>query len=113
MARNDVRLVLDSEALREVLRGPEVVAALESVAEEIATLARARHLRTRDGRPLPIAVIRESPTDRGAVTVAVTHPAGVGMEARHGVLRQAAQAAGLTVSGLDATGKAGTRRRRR
>lgn len=113
MARNDVRVVLDSEALAEVLRGPEVQALVEGKAQEVANVVRSRGYRVRDGRPLPVEVITEDPTDRAAVTVAITHPAGVGMEARHGVLRRAAEAAGLVVSGLDTTTKTKTKAKRR
>ncbi|MEV6609902.1 hypothetical protein [Kutzneria sp. NPDC051319] len=113
MARNGVRVVLDPEGIKEVLRGPEVRAQLDAVAEEMVALIRARGLRTRDGRPLPVEIIAEDSTDRAAVTVAIPHPAGVGMEARHGVLRQAAQAAGLTVIGLDPHRKARTQSRKK
>ncbi|MFI9381232.1 hypothetical protein [Kutzneria sp. NPDC052558] len=114
MARNDVRVVLDSGALAEVLRSPEIQTLITGKAGEVANLVRARGYRVRDGRPLPVEVITEAPTDRAAATVAITHPAGVGMEARHGVLRRAAEAAGLEVIGLDAKAKtkANTTRRR-
>jgi hypothetical protein len=46
--------------------------------------------------------VEERDTDRAAVSVAITHPAGTGMEARHGLLRLAAEAAGL-----DATDETG------
>ena len=39
--------------------------------------------------------------DRVGVTVAVRHPAGIGMEARYGLLKRAAEATGLEVTGLD------------
>jgi hypothetical protein len=110
MPSGDVRVVLDSAALAEVLRGPEVRALLEAKAEEVAATARARGLRVRDGQPLPVEVIPEAPTDRAAVSVAIPHAAGVGMEARHGVLRRAAEAAGLDVSGLDTPAKVKTSR---
>jgi hypothetical protein len=105
MPSGNVRVVLDSAALAEVLRGPEVRALLDAKAEEVAAAARARGLRVRGGAPLPVEVIPEAPTDRAAVSVGIPHAAGVGMEARHGVLRRAAEAAGLDVIGLDAKAK--------
>jgi hypothetical protein len=97
-------LRLDHAGIAEILRSDGFRDAARQAAEEVADQVRARDLRTHDGTPLPVEVREESDTDRAAVSVAVPHPAGVGMEARHGVLRRAAEAVGLDPLGLDGEG---------
>ncbi len=74
---------------------------MHAAAERIAATASAQGHRVTSGAPLPVKVITEAGTDRPSATVAVTHPAGVGMEARHGLLKRAAEANGFEVTGLD------------
>lgn len=77
---------------------------MRQAAEEVAAEVQDRGLRTGDGTLLPVEVREESHTDRARVSVAIPHAAGVGMEARHGVLRRAAEAVGLDSLGLDGEG---------
>ncbi|MBE8515934.1 hypothetical protein ILP97_00040 [Amycolatopsis sp. H6(2020)] len=65
----------------------------------VADAARAQGHQVTGGEPLPVEVITEEPTDRVLATVAVAHASSVGMEARHGVLKRAAEASGFQVSG--------------
>lgn len=81
----------------EVLRSSEVAALVQDAAEEVAAHAQAQGHLASDG-PLPI-VVSTYETDRAAATVDIRHPAGLGMQAKYGVLTQAAGAAGLEVSG--------------
>ncbi|WET76894.1 hypothetical protein P3102_22590 [Amycolatopsis sp. QT-25] len=67
----------------------------------MADTASAQGHRVTSGAALPVKVITELATDRASATVAITHPAGVGMEARHGLLKRAAEACGFEVTGLD------------
>jgi hypothetical protein len=98
------RLELDSAGIAEVLASAGVRDAVRQAAAEVADQVRARDLRTSDGALLPVEVREEPDTDRARVSVAIPHAAGVGMEARHGVLRRAAEAIGLDPLGLDGEG---------
>jgi hypothetical protein len=86
---------LNRKGIAEVLTGEPVRALLHARAEEIAATVRGQGHLVTDGSPLPVQVVEERDTDRAAVSVAIPHAAGVGMEARHGLLRRAAEAAGL------------------
>jgi hypothetical protein len=97
-------LRLDSAGIAEILRSDGFRDAARQAAEEVLAEVRAQNRRTEDGTPLPVEVREESDTDRAAVSVAIPHAAGVGMEARHGVLRRAAEAVGLDPLGLDDEG---------
>lgn len=88
---------LNRKGIREVLTSEPVRTLLHAKADEVAAAVRAQGHRVSDGSPLPVDVVPERDTDRAAVSVAIQHPAGVGMEAKHGVLRRAAEAAGLDV----------------
>ncbi|XVV06339.1 hypothetical protein ACQPW3_13485 [Actinosynnema sp. CA-248983] len=92
---------LDHEGIAKLLVSDGFRAAALQAAAEVAAVARARGLRTEDGAPLPVEVRAERDTDRAGVSVAIPHAAGVGMEARHGVLRRAAEQVGLDPHGLD------------
>ena len=95
------RIEIDYEGVAELLRSPELHAVIQAVAEQVAHTARGRGLRVESGDPVPVEVFDDPSPSRVGVTVAVRHPAGVGMEAHHGVLKRAAFDSGLTVSGLD------------
>lgn len=97
-------ITIDSDGARELLNSPEVAEAVRAAARQVADAARAQGHRVAGGEPLPVEVITEAPTDRVSATVAVEHASGVGMEARHGVLKRAAEAAGFQVTGLDEAG---------
>ncbi|KJK50470.1 hypothetical protein UK23_10490 [Lentzea aerocolonigenes] len=86
----------------EFLRtSPELAAHIQAAAEQIATGARSQGHRVTSGELLPIEVLEDPGPDRVGFTVAVKHPAGMGMEAKHGVLTRAAEAVGLDVHGID------------
>jgi glycerate kinase len=94
-------ITIDSDGARELLNSPEVAAAIRAAAHQVAEAARAQGRRVTDGEPLPVDVIIEEPTGRVSATVTIAHASGVGMEATHGVLKRAAEAAGFEVTGLD------------
>jgi hypothetical protein len=95
---------IDRKGVAEILNSPEFTEAVHQAAEQVAEAARAQGHRVTSGEPLPVEVITDPGTDRAGASVAVRHPAGVGMEARHGVLKRAADAVGLEVHGLDDSG---------
>lgn len=92
---------IDRDGVRELLNSPEVAAAVRVAAEQVAATARGAGRRVASGKPLPVEVFDDPNHDRPGTTVAVRHPAGVGMEARYGLLKKAAEAAGLEVTGLE------------
>jgi hypothetical protein len=93
---------VDRAGVGELLHSPEFRDAVQAAADQVAAAARGAGHRVTNGEALPVEVFDDPNHDRVGVTVAVRHPAGVGMEARHGVLKRAAEVAGLEVSGLDA-----------
>ena len=93
---------VDQESMGEFLRtSPELAARVKELAEQVATNARSQGHRVTSGDLLPVEVLDDPAPDRVGFSVAVQHPAGMGMEAKHGVLTRAAEALGLDVSGLD------------
>lgn len=88
---------LNRKGISEVLTSEPVRALLHAKAEEVAATVRAQGHLVSDSSPLPVEFVPERDTDRAAVSVAIPHPSGVGMEAKHGLLRRAAEAAGLDV----------------
>jgi hypothetical protein len=95
------RLEIDYEGIADVLRSCELRTVVREAAGQVADAARERGLRVANGDQLPVEVFDDPSPSRVGVTVAVRHPAGVGMEAHHGVLKRAAADTGLTVGGLD------------
>ncbi|MDT8910891.1 hypothetical protein [Amycolatopsis sp. PS_44_ISF1] len=93
-------VTIDSDGAHELLTSPEVAEALRTAAQRVADTARAHGHRVTGGTTLPVEVLTEPPTDRASATVAVAHSAGVGMEARYGLLKRAAEANGFEVTGL-------------
>lgn len=96
------RVELDRDGVAEVLTSAEFAAAIQTAAEVVAESVRVQGHRVSSGDELPVEVFVDPAPDRAAVTVAIRHPAGVGMQAHHGVLTRAAEAAGIEVAGLDA-----------
>lgn len=94
------RVEIDRDGVAELLGSAEFHAAVHAAADVVADIARGRGLRVDNGDALPIEVFDDPNPSRAGVTVAVRHPAGVGMEAHHGVLKRAAEDAGLSVGGL-------------
>jgi hypothetical protein len=86
---------LDHAGIRQILTGDTVRELVTDAAEQVAAAARAQGHTVTSGKPLPIRTVPEADTDRAGVSVAVQHAAGVAMEARHGVLRKAAESVGL------------------
>jgi hypothetical protein len=101
---------LDHAGVAEILTSLGIADAVRDAADQVADAARAQGHRVTSGEPLPVEVYDDPEEDRAATSVAVRHPSGVGMEARHGVLKRAATAAGLDVEGLDTPGARRTRR---
>jgi hypothetical protein len=93
---------VDRGGVRELLNSDEFANAVRVAAEQVGATARGAGRRVTSGEPLPVEVYDDPNHDRAATTVAVRHPAGVGMEARYGLLKRAAEATGLEVTGLDA-----------
>lgn len=82
--------------IKAVLTSPEVARAVHELAGEVARNVEGQGLVAHDGTPLPVQV-DDYTTDRAASSVTITHPAGLAMQAKHGVLTRAASAAGLEV----------------
>ncbi|WP_045312212.1 hypothetical protein [Lentzea aerocolonigenes] len=90
----------DRAGLAALLKSEQVRELLREAAHEVAAEVRAQGHTVEDGSPLPVEVREETDTDRAAVSVAIPHPAGVGMEAKHGVLKRAAASIGLRAKGF-------------
>lgn len=90
---------LNHGAVAAILKSGEMQALVDAVAEEIAANVRSQRIRV-EGVPgkieLPVDV-RSYVTDRAAASVALAHPSGVAVQAKHGVVTKAASAAGLSV----------------
>lgn len=91
---------IDRAGVAAILHSPEVAAAVRELAEQAGAAARAQGHQVTSGEPVPIDVFDDPARDRTAATVAVRHPAGIGMEAHHGLLKRAAESVGLHVEGL-------------
>lgn len=89
MAGIDFRL--DYAGVREILRGPDVHALVNGVADEIAA-----HVRAHLPAGVPVQ-IRRYTTDRGAASVVIADVRGMAYQARDGVLTRAAGASGIEV----------------
>lgn len=90
------KITLDRDGIKSMLRSAGVRREVNQLAHKVAGAARAQGHTVTSGEALPIKV-DEYTTDRAAAAVTITHPAGIGMQAKHGVLTKAAAAAGLTV----------------
>lgn len=101
----DIRI--DRDGLREVLKSNEVAKAVGNLAADVYDNVRAQG-RTVDDAEIPgkavtvplgnYVAIGSHETDRAAASVTLAHPAGLGMQAVHGVLTIAATSAGLDVT---------------
>jgi hypothetical protein len=100
MTRGNVRL--NHAGLAAIAKSPEMRKMVKDAADRIADQVRGQHIRVgdRDGGPreyeLPVTVT-EVITDRAHASVALAHPAGIAVQAKHGALTKAAAAEGLTV----------------
>ncbi len=88
---------LDHAGIREVLQSEAVFQALHGLADEVAAEVRSHPRVQAHGVDGAVEVEAET-TDRARLTVGILHPAGKGLEAKHGVLTRAAGAAGLDVN---------------
>ncbi|MCK2239397.1 MULTISPECIES: hypothetical protein [unclassified Crossiella] len=95
---------LDHAGIAELLTSPQVRELLTTTAQAVAQTARAQGRLLASGKPVPVTVAAESDTDRARVSVGIPHPAGIGMQARHGLLSRSAEENGLTALGLDGDG---------
>ncbi|MER6665726.1 hypothetical protein ABT256_14380 [Amycolatopsis japonica] len=91
------RITIDYAAVAELLHSAEFEQEVRAVAEKVGEAARASGHVVTSGDPLPIEVYSDPDTDRVGWSVAIRHPAGLGMEARYGLLKRAAETAGLSV----------------
>jgi hypothetical protein len=86
----NIELHTDLDAL---LKDPGIASVINGLAQSVAVNAR---YTTSDGETLPV-VVDQYTTDRRAASVTIAHPAGLAVQAKHGVLTRAASAAGLEV----------------
>lgn len=99
-----LRVTLNRAGVAEVAKSSEMKALMAGLAEQVASSVREQGIKVgdRDGGSheydLPVKVA-EQVTDRARATVTLAHPAGVAVQAKHGVLTKAASAAGLQVKG--------------
>jgi hypothetical protein len=91
-----LKIELDHAGIAEMLNSREVAAAVHAFAETVADNVRANPHIVARGITDEVSV-DDYITDRAASSVTITHPAGLGMEGKHGVLTKAARAAGLQV----------------
>lgn len=95
---------LSSRGVQALLKSAPVRAAVNAAAEAVARNVRGMNIKVgdRDGGPheydLPVRVFT-STSDRARATVALAHPAGEAVQAKHGALTKAAAQAGLDVRG--------------
>jgi hypothetical protein len=93
---------LNHAGVAAILKSGEMAALVSGAAEEIANNVRAQGQKVGafeggEGEiDLPVTVTPYT-TDRAAASVALAHPAGIAVQAKHGVLTRAAAAAGLDV----------------
>lgn len=99
------RVRLDRDGMREMLQSAGVADEIRGRAEDMASSIRSRGHTADDENisgqavtvPLPVE-LRSYQTDRAAIGVMLAHPAGLGMQAKYGLLTRAASAAGLDVN---------------
>jgi hypothetical protein len=102
MAR--ARVNLDRRGIAALLKSAPIDAATKEAAEAVAENVRDMGIRVGDkdgGRheiPLPVKVFPHT-TDRAHVVVALAHPSGEAVQAKHGALTKAAAQARLDVKG--------------
>lgn len=90
------RLRLDHAGIAALLKSAKVAESVHELAEKTATVVRASDPVTRHDLAATIKVERYE-TDRAAASVTIAHPAGLGIQAKHGTLTSAAGEVGLEV----------------
>lgn len=92
---------LDHAGIGALLKSGEMAALVNEAAAEVAENVRSQGILV-EGKPgdvpLPVEVTAYT-TDRAAASVAIAHPSGAAVQAKHGALTKAASAAGLEVKG--------------
>lgn len=78
-----------SGALDDLIKSADVQALVMEKANAIAANVRASGLNTSDGPVAGLVEVRAYQTDRAAAEVRINHPAGMALEAKHGVLTRA------------------------
>lgn len=97
MARPKVKL--DHGAIAALLKGGEIAGMVADATEAVAGNARGQGVQV-EGEPGEVDVPIETQmvtTDRAHGLVTIAHPSGEAVQAKHGLLTQAAAAAGLEV----------------
>lgn len=93
---------LNHRGVEQILKSAPMAAAVKAAAEQVAQNVRDMNITVGDvdGGPheydLPVTV-RMVTTDRAHAIVALAHPAGEAVQAKHGALTKAARQAGLDV----------------
>jgi hypothetical protein len=88
------KVKFDSAGVLAMLQSAGIRKAVSDAAKRVAAGA---SIAAHDGAVE--VVVDETTTDRAKAFVTLAHPAGLGLEAKHGVLTKAARAAGLEMSG--------------
>jgi hypothetical protein len=83
---------LDRKGIASILKSQGMRAVVHEAAEDAAADLRTAGTVTRHNVEVEV---HDYTTDRAASAVTIAHPAGLAMQAKHGVLTKAAQAAGL------------------
>lgn len=86
---------LDHDGMAELLKSSGVADVVGNVADSVADNVRGHSAVTRNSLPVDV---RHGQSDRARSIVAITHPAGLAVQAKHGVLTRAVSAAGLNSS---------------
>lgn len=89
-----MKVRLDSAGIAAMLRSSEVADVVRSAADAVASAAEGDAAVVRNGVPVKVL---DGVSDRARSVVALAHPAGLGIQAKHGSLSRAVSTAGLTV----------------
>lgn len=88
---------VDHGGFAELLKSSEMQQVVQETADAVASNVTSQGLTVASGGNLSVEVDTYI-TDRAAAAVTITHAAGLGMQAKYGVLTKAAAAAGLEVT---------------
>ncbi|ADG97631.1 conserved hypothetical protein [Segniliparus rotundus DSM 44985] len=104
----NVKVTLDKQAVGELLKtrfGKLVDQAAERIASQVrsdpAVIALSATITEGSAQAEELVQVDAYTTDRQAAAVVLAHPAGLAVEAKHGVLTRAAKDAGLQVAVRD------------
>lgn len=88
---------LDRSGLKQLLRSQQLGSEVTQLANRVAANVRAAGQKVEHGEVEIPVVVDEYTTDREAASVTLAHPAGLAVQAKHGLLTKAAAAVGLEV----------------